>query len=269
MRALSQSTYGMIAHSAGRVHPNFTAADYPGLITWERFGETSGTNLADRMALVTDLTLTQNGAGNAFANVGHITTSETAANEVYARGASAAPASLRALGSQVLLIEFDGYIPGTGTGSIIALGVGNSPSTQGWDMQWNGARARLKLRAHGSGTSFTTEFGFTPATVASQRSHCLIAWERSASDTRGTLHLYVDGVLVQSSTPSGDPGSIAVSTSGRLNFGCNNAVSVYITARYFNARVWHLSSFPANMAAIAAQMAATPDFAPTLMRGIS
>lgn len=253
--------------------PSLTNSDFPSCVFWARFLEetkTESTSLADKIGTVTTLVGKEAGVGNLDATANAITCSSSAGNETYTRTTAAVSATLRDIGAQSVIWEVDADVTPVAPESLMNFSNYQSPTNQGI-LFFAGAPGTVSVRVGGADAqAINTDF----TDLADQwgaRRHFMFAWDRSSSNTQGTISLYIDGVLVETKTPPSDPGLINVASAAAnvISPGWYAPSGWFLNGTIWNARMWYLGSIPSNMANVALQMAHNPDEFPALMNGVT
>lgn len=289
---LQRPAIGAAIHGIGNMRMAAAAAplnpaDFPALRAWFAFDEGAETSLEDALYVadaargVSNLTAT---VGDAAAwDVSGAFRATFGAAPTYARTATVAPAAVRTLGAQALVVEADILIPGTNTTGVIATcGRATSTTNQGWELSWNHTTTpkRFAFKAAGATAAATAvSFTLTPDSyLVDARNHILLVWDRDANDTLGEVQVWVNGsMLDQVLTFTSDPGLVTVPATaanvGALSLGADLAATPPtagdFSCVYHNLRLWHLATIPDNFAAIAAQMADSPNALPALLNGVT
>ena len=264
---------------AGAVSPEIPSvlnADYPACMMWFRFLEGAGASLADKIGNVTDLAITENGAGDGWASWGgpgdQWSSEDAGGAEVYARTTGQAPTAIRTIGAKSMIIELDINVIGGQNGAVMPVGLYSSPSTLGYSIYWSDSGV-FQMRLGGeSNNSIIVSFTNTPAITRNNRTHHVFAYDRSATDLIGSVDYFANGALVETKIPGTDPGLLNVTTAnnnGRLGLGSDvNGTQPVCEVDFYNVRIWVLDSIPTNIASIAAQMSGMRNEFPPLMAGI-
>jgi len=220
------------------------------------------------MSKITDLAITENGAGDAWTTANGFTSSDTGTAEVFASLVYSSATALQ-LGTKDIMIELDMEIPNTPAAQTGLIGYGRiDNNNDGWGIEMN-TGGDIQMKAREGGVPYSPNTGAIVPLPIATRTHVLITFDRST----GGMHAYFDGVEDGNSPFIHAALNETVdiqTTGGNLELGRRLTTSSEVDATFYNIRVWIPDAgIPANIAAVAVDMAANPNEFPTTMKDVA